>query len=47
MTALLAIQRKNTLDPDMDAEDYSTRRSCAGGMAGGEGESSSTPFAVW
>ena len=26
---------------------YSTRRSCAGGIAGGEGETTSAPFAVW
>ena len=29
-TALPAIRRKNTIDPDMDAEDYATRRSCDG-----------------
>ncbi len=26
---------------------YSTRRSCAGWMAGGEGEISSAPWTVW
>ena len=42
-TALPAIRRKNTIDPDMDAEDYATRRSCDGAMRGGEGESDPVP----
>ena len=33
--------------PTQGADGYSTRRGCAGGMAGGEGESTSAPFAVW
>ena len=43
-TALPAIRRKNTIDPDMDAEDYATRRSCDGAMRGGEGESDLPPL---
>ena len=45
MTALPAIQRKNTLDPDMDA-DYSTSLSCDGGMRGAEGATTSAPLTV-
>ena len=38
---------KNTLDPDMDADDYSTSRNCDGAIAGGESESSSATLTVW